>query len=202
MNSVKFFWLGVVAIVVVLIAKVILSPRFGFGRPNSTVDLSRPAVVQRIQSLQRLETAQFTIEKIIEAGTEGNAFQEVLYGDRLLLIAHGQVIAGFDLSTVSDEAVEVRGTSLKLTLPAPQVLVTKLDSQQTKVYDRRLGILSKGDKDLESEARKQAEMAIQQAACESRILDTAAQNGRHQLIQFFSALGFEEVEVIIPSGSC
>lgn len=156
-----------------------------------------------MRSLQRLETAIFTIEKIIDGGTTGsNIFQQFLFGDKILLIAHGQVIAGFDLSQISDSDVEVNGTSVRLTLPKPQILVTTLDNTQTRVYDRQKGILNPGEKDLESEARKAAELSIKEAACDGGILRQASENARKQLTAFLLALGFTEVSIDIPEGSC
>jgi hypothetical protein len=171
-------------------------------KPGIKVDVSRDSVVKEIQSLNRLETASFSIEKIIEAGTDGNVFQEFLYGDRVLLIAHGKVIAGFDLSKLDTSTVKAEGSTLSLTLPAPQILSSTLDNEKTKVFDRKLGLLNKGDKDLESEARAAAEASITQGACEAGILDEATTSVREQLTKTFILLGFSTVEITIPEGGC
>lgn len=173
-------------------------------RNSSGIKLNtdRAAVIREMRSLQRLETASFTIEKIIDGGTSGNVFQQLLFGDKILLIAHGQVIAGFDLSQISEKDIEVEGQSIRVTMPKPQVLVTTLDNTQTKVYDRTRGILNPGDKDLESEARAAAEKSIKDAACEGGILKQASDNARKQLTAFLSALGFVQISIDIPEGSC
>lgn len=170
---------------------------------TSLINTDRAAVIKEIRSLQRLETASFTIEKIIDGGTTGNnIFQQFLFGDKILLIAHGQVIAGFDLSQISDSDIAIEGTVLRLTLPKPQILIATLDNTQTKVYDRQKGILNPGEKDLESNARKAAEDSIRQAACDGGILTQATDNARKQLTAFFSALGFTEISIDIPQGDC
>ncbi|MCJ7740242.1 DUF4230 domain-containing protein [Candidatus Microgenomates bacterium] len=156
-----------------------------------------------MRNLQRLETASFTIEKIIDGGTpEENVFQQFLFGDRILLIAHGQVIAGFDLSQISEKDIEVSGSNLKITLPKPQILITSLDNTQTRVYDRQRGILISGNKDLESEARLAAETSIKDAACKGDILKQAQDNGRKQLTAILTALGFSTITIEIPDSSC
>ena len=156
-----------------------------------------------MRDMQRLETASFTVEKIIDGGTtESNVLQQFLFGDKILLIARGQVIAGFDLSQISDKDIEVTGKNLRITLPEPQILVTTLDNTQTRVYDRQKGILSPGNKDLEPEARQAAEASIKDAACKGGILKQAADNGRKQLTALFSALGFSTVTIEIPDGAC
>lgn len=163
---------------------------------------SSQTVIKELRELNRLETAAYTIEKVIDAGTQGNQLQQLLFGDRILLIAHGEVIAGFDLANLSEDAIRLDGTTLRLTLPAPQILSATLDSEQTRVYDRQQGVLTKGNKDLESEARKEAESIIRQAACQGNILNEASKNGRTQLTALFKALGFTTVIITIPQTSC
>lgn len=175
---------------------------FNKPKPTYTVNLSSQTVIKQIHSLNRLETSAFTIEKIIDIGTSGNKFSQFLYGDRILLIAHGSVIAGFDLAKVKEENIEVSGNTLKLILPAPELLLAKLDNEQTRVYDRKQGILTKGDNNLESEARFEAEKVIKDAACKGGILQDASKNARNQLTGLFKSLGFETVIIEIPEGSC
>jgi hypothetical protein len=167
-----------------------------------TIKLGQQTVIKQITSLNRLETASYTIEKVIDAGTTGNRLQQFLVGDRLLLIAHGTVIAGFDMSKITESDVQVEGKTLRVHMPAPEILVSKLDSDQTRVYDRQSGIFSKGDKDLESEARKEAETVIKDAACKGGILPEATKNARNQLNVLFKGFGFTTVVMDIPEGSC
>jgi hypothetical protein len=152
--------------------------------------------------LSRLETSSFRVEKIIDAGTNYPELQQFLFGDQLLLIAQGEVIAGFDLSKISDKDIKISGETLTVNLPAPEILVVSLDNNQTRVYDRRQGLLSKGNKDLESTARTAAEKSIKDAACEGRILDEATKNGRTQLNFMLKSLGFTTVILNIPTASC
>jgi hypothetical protein len=166
------------------------------------VNTSGTAVVKEIQKLSRLETSAYTIEKIIDAGTQGGAFRQFLFGDRILLIANGQVIAGFDFSKISEQDIVIEGSKITMNAPAPQILFTRLDNQQTRVYDRTRGVLTRGEDTLETEARAQAEITIRDAACQAGILNSAEENGRKQLIGLFSALGFQEIVINIPKGSC
>lgn len=189
---------GIVALIVIFLT----IQRFTAPRTKYTVSLSSQTVIKQIRSLNRLETSSFTIEKIIDVGTNGNKFSQFLYGDRILLIAHGNVIGGFDLAKITDKNVNIDGSTLKLSLPAPEILVTKLDSDQTRVYDRQQGLLTKGDRDLETEARSEAEKVIKDAACKGGILDEASKNARNQLTTLLKSLGFETVIIEIPQGKC
>lgn len=192
----------IIAVFLIFIVAVLVYQRLSKPRSNYTVNLSSQTVIKQVRSLNRLETSSYTIEKIIDVGTSGNKFSQLLVGDRILLIAHGSVIAGFDLSKVKEENVKVEGETLRVTMPPPEILVTKLDSDQTRVYDRQQGLLTKGDRNLESEARSEAEKVIKDAACKGGILDEASKNARNQLTSLFKSLGFKTVIIEIPQGSC
>lgn len=198
-KSLTIFLISLTILIIVLIIgwTVVFKKTSGIS-----INSSRAAVIKEIRNLQRIETASFTIEKIIDGGTGGNAFEQLLFGDKILLIAHGQVIAGFDLSQISDKDIVINNTSIRMSLPKPQILVATIDNTQTRVYDRTRGILNPGDKDLESKAREAAQNAISEAACKGDILKQASDNGRKQLTAFLSALGFTQVSIEIPKASC
>lgn len=160
------------------------------------------SVISQMQRLSRLETAQFTIETIIEAGAKDERFGGLLFGDKLLLIANGQVVAGVDFATVTVDDIVISDSKLSISLPTTEIFSVNLDSAKTRVYDRQQALFSKADKDLENEARVAAESKIRQAACDGGIMKEAAANAKQQLEALFSTLGFTSVSVIAPVGEC
>lgn len=185
------FFLGVVAgVVTALIIGWLL-----FFRSGLHIDLSRPAVVQRIQRLQRLETVVYSIEKIV-SGNQDNAYlPRILGGDRILLIVHGEVTAGFDLGRVEDAKVDIKGRRIEIELPPAEVFSTRIDNERTRVYSRETGLFTSPSPSLESEVRREAERQVKQAAIEGGILKTAADNGRATLSNLLNGLGFESVVI-------
>jgi hypothetical protein len=160
--------------------------------PTPTILPSPVTIIRDIRSLARLETIQFTVEKVITAEKNQGTFS-ALFGDKLILVAHGNVIAGIDLSKLKASDVEVQDGILYVTLPEPEVFVTALDNEKSYVYDRDTGLLTKGDIQLESSARLAAEKAIEEAAVEDNILELARQNGESYLSRLLSNLGYPEV---------
>ena len=159
------------------------------------IDLSRPAVVQRIQRLQRLETVVYSLEKIV-SGTQDNAYlPRILGGDRILLIVHGEVTAGIDLGRLDDSKIDIKGRSIEIELPPAEVFSTRIDNERTTVYSRETGLFTRPDPNLESEARREAERQVRQSALESGILKTAAENARATLSGLLEGLGFETVVI-------
>ena len=166
---------------------------------TSTYDTSVPAVVQRIQRLNRLETVVYSIDTVVEGSKSSAVLPDLLAGDRILLVVHGQSIAGIDLSQLKPEDVRIDekngARSIHVTLPASQLFVTTLDNQHTRVYARSTGLLVPVDQNLESDTRAKAEQQLQQAALSDGILDTARKNARATITTLLYSLGFSQVEV-------
>ena len=157
-------------------------------------DASQPTVVARIQNLQRLETVQYTMDKVITGTRESRIFPDFLAGDRLLMMVHGEAVAGIDFSTLQPGDVSTHGKQVRLHLPSPQIFSARLDNSKTRVYSRQTGLLVPVDPNLETEVRQEAERQLRDAALAEGILNTAQQNARTTLTSMLTGLGFEKVE--------
>jgi Protein of unknown function (DUF4230) len=165
----------------------------------TTFDTSVPAVVQKIQRLNRLETVVYSIDTVVEGNKSSAVLPDLLAGDRILLVVHGQSIAGIDLSQLKPEDVQITESgsnrSIHVTLPASQLFVTNIDNQHTRVFARSTGLLVPVDQNLESETRAKAEQQLQQAALTDGILDAARKNARATVTTLLYSLGFQNVDV-------
>ena len=164
--------------------------------PTPTIYADPVTVIKQIQNLSRLETASYTIEKVITAESGVGEGLEFLVGDELLLVAQGEVIAGVDLSRIGDEDIDIVDSTVFITVPAAEIFVATLDNDETYVYDRRTGILTRQDVDLETLARREAEDVILEAALDDGILRLAQGNAETTLQSLLLGLGFEEVVFI------
>jgi hypothetical protein len=164
------------------------------GRSTS-IDVSSPAVVEKIRQLSRLETVVYSLDKIVSGSRENAYIPDFLVGDKLLLVAHGEVIAGVDLSQLQPGDVSVRGDRATVRLPAAQVLTTRIDNGRTRIYSRATGLLVPADPNLESEVRLAAEQQVTQAALTDGVLEKARQNARASVSALLYGLGFHEVNV-------
>ena len=163
------------------------------GRTLS-IDVSQPTVVNRIQQLQRLETVVYTMDKIVSGAKENPIFPDFLAGDRLLLLVHGEVVAGIDFSRLKPGDVRVEARQVHLHVPAAQVFSTRLDSAKTRVYSRQTGLLVPTDPNLESQVRQEAERQLTEAALADGILRTAQQNATSTITSLLQGLGFEKID--------
>ncbi|GAB4197164.1 MAG: hypothetical protein OHK0022_15250 [Roseiflexaceae bacterium] len=205
-----------VAVVLFLLARQILNNAPSIVPPQiaSVVAQPTPAIIDRggtilqIRNLNRLETQSFSAERVIEAAVARGNVLDAFLGERLLLIARGDVIAGVDLSKLRDSDVNISadGTRITLRLPPSEIFLARLDNANTRVYDKQTGIgtrlFGSENKDLETQARQSAEGEILKAACESQITQRAADEARQSMEQFLKLLDFESVTVVATAGPC
>lgn len=160
--------------------------------PTPTIIPDPVTYINEIRALARLETIQYSIEKVITAevgqGTFGFAF-----GDKLLFVAHGIVIAGIDMEKLQPGDMRLENGVLYVRLPPTEIFIATLDNEKSYVYDRETGLLTKGSVDLETLARQSAEDEIRKAALEDGILVQGEANAEAYLLKFFTALGYKSI---------
>ena len=136
--------------------------------------------------MSRLETIAYSLEKIVEEGESQGPLKDFLFGDKILFVANGEIIAGIDFSKLIEN----------------DVIITRLDNTKSRVYNRTTGVFTKGDKDLETNARIQAENLLTKTACEDGILTRSNEQAVKQLTSLFKGIGFETVNIKTSPSSC
>ncbi|PKN99293.1 MAG: hypothetical protein CVU42_08565 [Chloroflexi bacterium HGW-Chloroflexi-4] len=166
--------------------------------PTPTILPDPITIIHEVRGLARLETIQYSVEKIITAEIGGGTF-EFLNKDRLLLVAHGTVIAGVDLEKLTPDDLWLTNSVLNVRLPAAEIFIATLDNEKSYIFERETSILRQSDPNLETLARKSAEQEIRKSAVEDGILELAQQNAESYLSRLFLALGYEDVIFMEPA---
>ena len=158
--------------------------------PTPTIIPDPVTYINDVRALARLETIQYSVEKV-ETGEENQGTFGFLFGDKLLFVAHGVVIAGIDMSKIMPGDMTLQNGVLTVKLPPAEIFIATLDNQKSYVVDRTTGLLGKPDPNLETSIRQKAEDDIRKAATDDGILELAQQNAVTYLTKFFAALGYQ-----------
>ena len=167
--------------------------------PTPTIIPDPVTYINEVRALARLETIQYSIEKVITGETGGGTFQ-ALFGDKILFVGHGTVIAGIDMEKLQPEHMRFENGVLTVRLPPAEIFIATLDNEKSYVYDRETGILAKPDVNLETLVRQRAEEEIRAAAIEDGILEQAQVNAEAYLFKFFAALGYSNTIFVDDQG--
>lgn len=195
--------------VVLLVGILLGAGLLGYGyirlqeaQTQEFITTTQSTIVTQLHSLSRLTTAQMTVSKIIEGQKDfsdlipwmwwDDAIRKAFFDDALLMTVEAKVNAGVDLIKVATGGINVVKNAtgwyvIDLLLPKAEIFDVYL-TDKTKPFERKLGILSKGNQELETKMRNDAVTAVKQEAIDSKILDTAQNNADVAMKEFLSKL--------------
>ena len=155
-------------------------------------------VVKRLQDLQELATTVQTMEKIVPTSAERKLGDIPVATTRLLYIAKGEVRAGVDLGELTNSDIKINNKSIEINLPAAKILDSKIDVNNSRVYDYDRGFLNLGPDvapQLQTLAQKNTLAEIIETACQGNILDTANLRAKESISQLLINIGYAQVKV-------
>jgi hypothetical protein len=194
---------GSILIVAVLIAGIFFAganlgdwgPFKGLsGEPFTQVG---PTVVESVRDVAKLTTVEMVEYTTVE---KGNDFGWLNWarGDRIFLFAVARIGGGVDMELVTTSNFEVNEDtgSVAVHLPPAEIVFVEVDGEATQVYDRDTGLFTKGDSQLESDARQVAEEVLVRAALEHGILEKARANAEATIGGFLMGVGYTDVTFV------
>ncbi len=176
---------------------------FGGGNKTNTLGPDQPAVVQQMRGLNRIESAQYTIEKIITA-YENTDYLNGLFGSKVIFVAHADVVAGVDMSKLGDSDITVSQSptgTLQATvkLPPAEIFNTTLDEKKSYVYSLdKNSFLASPNPAIFDYVRATAQDEIRKAAEEQGIITLATKNARDNVELLLRRLGYTSITFKLP----
>lgn len=158
------------------------------------------AIAQQIREIQELTSTVQTMETIVPTSAERKVGDFSVATTRLLYIARGEIRAGVDLSQLKAANIKVsNGNSIEINLPPAKILDSKIDVNNSRVYDYDRGFLNLGPDvapELQTLAQRQTLTEIVDTACQEGILNTANQRAKATITELLVSLnGYQEVKI-------
>ena len=151
-----------------------------------------PVIIQQVKNIAQMFTQTFYDEYVYDTGVMRTPIFN--QDKRLIFIAKGEVIAGFDLSDLSEKSVIRRDRSIVVKLPPARVLDVVINPSGFETFSEEGEITFEESKKYHEDARR----ILEHNARQKGILKNSAEQGREMLEKFFRLLGFETVDIIIP----
>ncbi|MCG3212553.1 MAG: hypothetical protein FOGNACKC_06223 [Anaerolineae bacterium] len=122
--------------------------------------------------------------------------------ERIVILAYGRVVAGFDLTKIKDGDVWADGKHIRIQLPPPEILYDPIiDPARTQIISDRgfcPDLVCPKSIELAGPMLAEAQEKMRASSVQDlQLLDRAADSARASLTRFFNLLGFEEVEILI-----
>ena len=147
--------------------------------------------VEKIDKMGKLELVRMNIKDVLEQTVERPFY---LPDAKAVLIVSGEVIAGIDLEKVKEGDIEYSETKVTVTLPKPEILMSKIDHKKSRVYNVEWGGFTTAD--LVDEAYKNAELAIIDEVRKMGYEETCRNNAKALLTPLFQELSGKEVAIL------
>jgi hypothetical protein len=174
------------------LAKIGLLPSLGsiFRNPQPRID-ETPVIIQQVKNIAQMFTQTFYDEYVYDTGIIRTPLLSV--NKRLIFIAKGEVISGFDLSELSEKSIIRRDKSIVVKLPPARILEVVINPSGFDTFIEEGEITFEESKKFHEDARR----IFERNAREKGILKNSTEQGRQMLEKFFRLLGFETVDIII-----
>jgi hypothetical protein len=194
---------GLVVALVLSVQAVGLWPSWRNPFAEEKTDRSQPPLLQSIQDLSRYVAAEGTFQVVIDLQKDRKYVPDFLVNERTLFVGAGNVDAYVDFAKVGDGAVvaSADGTSVQVTLPAPQLSEARLDLENSYVFAEQRGLINRigevfgGDPNRQREVYRLAQERITAAAGESGLAQRAEANTRKMLEGLLRSLGYQTITV-------
>lgn len=176
---------------------------FGFlNFGERTIDRSQPPLLNSLTDLSEYRAASANFQVVVDIEKDTKYLPDFIKGQRVIMVAAGNVDASIDFSRLKDESVEVSADrqTVRITLPAPTLSAVRLDNDKTYVADRQRGLADRiagvfGNPANDQFLYQAAETKLAEAAKGSQILELAKTNTRAMLTSLLHSLGFTNVTV-------
>ena len=195
-------WLWVLWALVLVLALLLLLRVTGLGRkdraPRRGLAIrDTRTLVTSIRPMSSLVTACYYDEVVLTARKQRtvNAFGAnlPLPEDEICIISHGKAQAGIDLSKLSDDAFEIRGDTVTVRLPGPEIFEVILNPSDYEIFVEE----GKWSHDEVVAVEKRAKEAIVRDARAAGLTEKASESAWRQLDRLLRTFGFREV-VLVP----
>lgn len=190
MNTPHKYTTAGLLVVVLILAGLVLKAYWPEETPTVGLESIRP--------IAELATVEYSM--VVESQNE-DVPNDIRgwFGEKesVLLLVYAKVKAGFDLSALSNDDIQVSGKQVRLTLPHPKILSISVDNSQTRVvyYDKTW--LVRRNINLETKAREMADRKLYHKALADGILEKAASYGKLFFENKLRALGFTDVQIVV-----
>lgn len=155
-------------------------------------------IVERIQSIQELSTTVQTMQTIVPTSARRKIGDLPLGTTKLLYVARGEIKAGVDLSELTDADIKITANNIEVNLPAAKILDSKIDVNNSRVFDYDRGFLNLGPDvapQLQTLAQRETLAQMIDTACSEDILQQANIKAKEAIVRLLTTSKNQQIKV-------
>ena len=176
-------------------------PSFDNPLQERVVDTQRPALMTALSNLSDHHAAQGAFQVVVDLEKDTPYVPGFVKGERTTYLANGTVDGVVDFRGLGENAVQVQGSSVVITLPPARLGEPAVDLGSSRVVARDRGVVDRVTGALSDEPTSEREVALlaerklADAAAQSDVLVRAQDNTRALLTGLARSFGYADVTV-------
>ncbi|MFN3316188.1 MAG: DUF4230 domain-containing protein [Raineya sp.] len=170
-------WVIRIALSLIGIASAILVWEFAkkqiFGSEEPKVEVKHNTTLDQNEAIGKLELVKFKFKDILEYKVKKPWYTS---DSKAIIIISGESVGCIDLAKIKSEHIVEKDSVIFIQLPKPELCYTKINHQETRLYEVSTGIFSRDEGKIVSETYKEAEKQLERTALASNILEQTKTN--------------------------
>ena len=187
-------WTIRVALALIGIVSAILVWEFAkkqiFGSNEAKVTVNHNTTLEQIESMGKLELVKFKFKDILEYKVKKPWYTS---DSKAIIIISGESVGCIDLAKIKAEHIIEKDSVMFVQLPKPELCYTKINHQETRLYEVSTGVFSRDEGKIVSETYKEAEKQLERTALASNILEQTKTNAELVLKPTFERIARKKV---------
>jgi hypothetical protein len=192
-------FIAVLVLVIVFFAGVFASSQgiFAWLTGNARTTTNVITVLDRIQMLSRLTTTRYSYSNILTSERDMPDILKALYGEQLVMVAVGEVIAGIDLSQITAEDITKVDDTLVVRIPPAELQDCFFNEQASYVISRDTGLFARPLPTMDETSRRYALDNFRNRSLEDGILQDAQAQAETAVRELVMATGqYSDVRIV------
>ncbi|GAB4127475.1 MAG: hypothetical protein OHK0045_19980 [Raineya sp.] len=150
-----------------------LTKRQILGGNEPKIEVNHNVTLEQIEAMGKLELVKFKFKDILEYRVKKPWYSP---DSKAIVIISGESVGCIDLTKIRQEHIVEKEEVVYIQLPEPELCYTKVNHQETRLYEVSTGIFSNDEGRIVSETYKEAEKQLERTALESNILEQTKTN--------------------------
>lgn len=168
-------------------------PFLSLFSPKEEKIAETPVIIQEIRHIAQLATQSYYDECIYDTGVIRTGLLQA--NQRCIIIARGEVIAGFDFNRLNALSLNKKEKAITLLLDPPKILDVIVNPSDYEIF------IQDGEFTFDeiSQMKELAKKMITGNALRKNILERSALQGQRIIEKFFRLLGYEKIDIAIKN---
>ena len=188
----SFYSRAITPYLVVMVLTFIIAWFVFRNKEDSTqVKETNDMAVTKIQAMGKMELVKLTIKDVLEYTIE----RDYLPDSKVLLVVSGEMAGCIDLTKIRQDQISMKDSTLKITLPKPEVCYYKIDQQKTRIYNATTYFLLDNEAQITQLAYRRAENYFKSDSLNQVVFKETELNAQTILKPLLESITHKKVEL-------